>query len=221
MIIRQKQILGLIFAGGENRRMGMGTSPKWQLSLEDNTLLEHIIQRVQPQVSQLCINGSHPELNKYGYPVIDDDQAYSSQGPLAGLLAGLHYAKTHGFEWLATCPCDSPFVPCDYINQLRQAITHARLMNNTPILAGIIEHHQKLQPVFGLWSVDLLDKLQHTLTHTSTRAIGFWAQQQQALVINFVANNADLGDSFMNINTPEEWLLAQRTYKQHKSDHSR
>ena len=44
-------------------------------------------------------------------------------GPLAGVLTGLDWARTHapGCRWVASVPCDAPFLPRDLVARLRAA----------------------------------------------------------------------------------------------------
>lgn len=45
----------IILAGGRSSRMGVGS--KALIRLGDKILLEHVIQRLQPQVDDLAVNG--------------------------------------------------------------------------------------------------------------------------------------------------------------------
>jgi molybdenum cofactor guanylyltransferase len=204
MIIHHNDILGVVLAGGQNRRMG--EHPKWLLPLGDKSMMEHILARFSPQVAELILNGNNNALTHYGYPVVGDTVA-NFQGPLAGLLAGLSYAKAHGYTWVASCPCDSPFLPTDYVDTLARAITLPQH------LCSIASRQGKIHAVFGLWSVTLLDTLQHTLHHSNSRSMHFWASQLPVPAINvdFPVHNTNI-DPFFNINTPNEWQASQPAF---------
>ena len=81
-------IAGLVLAGGLARRMGGGQ--KTLLKLAGRPLLDHVLGRLSPQVSEVAIN-ANTDLDRYaGYdiPVITDTLE-GHLGPLAGVLAGL------------------------------------------------------------------------------------------------------------------------------------
>jgi len=181
--------------------------PKWELPLGNKPVIEHILDRLQPQVADIIINGSANQLEKYNYHVVNDS-IKDSQGPLAGLLAGLEYAKEHHFRWVATCPCDSPFFPLNYVEVLAKAIEQPQT------LCVIAKNKGRTYGVFGLWSIDLIPKLQNALSHTSQRSIGVWARlsHANAIAIDFSLKqflNDNQSDPFFNINTHEDWLEAQ------------
>lgn len=219
--ITHQSILGVILAGGQNRRM-QTEQPKWQLEINNIPILEHIVTRLQPQVDQLVLNGWHKELAQYQQTVIADASA-DLQGPLAGLLAGLTYARQHRFNWVATCPCDSPFVPLDYVQKLAEYIHHQGPSNNSSnnnshYSGAIIRSNDRTHPVFGLWSTTLYEPLKELLETTDHRGIGYWACKLRSdiLVMDYPAS-ASQQDPFTNINTPEDWLAVNQganTYNQ-------
>jgi molybdopterin-guanine dinucleotide biosynthesis protein A len=185
----------------------MGKAPKWQLPLGEQAIITHILTRFEPQVGTLILNGASDALDIYGYTVVRDT-VDGFQGPLAGLLAGLRYAKDKGFDWVATCPCDAPFLPTDYVTLL------ARAINPDSRLCSVATSHGRTHPVFGLWSVTLLETLEDTLANSDLRSIGFWASQlpQPAAHVNFIVNDAII-DPFLNINTPDDWQKAEQALK--------
>ena len=206
-------------------------SAKWQLPLGEQSILEHIVSRFAPQVSHLTINGSHPRLRDYGYPIIEDpvfaetgaegtdlkSHSEGPQGPLAGLLAGLEYAEAMGLSWIATCPCDSPFLPQDYVSYLWN-----HLASDNGSLCAIAQHQGRTHPVFGIWSTELISPLRETLSNSDFRAIGRWAKQcDPAVTLVEFAHKSESENSlssvesgFFNINTPEDWQHAVAYYQQ-------
>ncbi len=215
--IRNDMILGLILAGGQNRRMG--PHPKWQLPLANKTIMEHIIQRLTPQVHSIVINGSHTGLAQYSHPVIEDvtlshisdqDNANNAYGPLAGLLTGLQYAKLQGLDWVASCPCDSPFLPEDYVKTLTNGMNSLLASDyNIEPTCAIIRQDKQAHYVFGLWSIKLIEPLRQFLILDDTRAIKHWLTTlgEHCLLIDYPLTPS-LG--FFNINTPEELTIAHK-----------
>lgn len=198
MIIQQNEILGVILAGGQHRRMG--NTPKWQLTLGDKPILDHIIERLAPQVSQIIINGNHPALAKFNLPVINDIK--SDQGPLGGIYSCLLYAQKNNYSWIATTPCDSPFLPEDWVLTLYQTIHE----NNS--LASTIFAHGHHHPVFSLWSTSLIEPLQNWLENEHNRSLNQW--------IRHIKPNISIVDMsylpehvFFNVNTPNDLETAK------------
>ena len=80
MILSMINMNAIILAGGRSSRMGVGS--KALIRLGDKILLEHVIQRLQPQVDDLAVNGDAQLLTNVGCPIIEDKVAKFS-GPLA------------------------------------------------------------------------------------------------------------------------------------------
>lgn len=186
-------ITGVILAGGMGRRMG-GVD-KGLIEFLGRPMIEHVAERLKPQVGEILINANR-ELQHYanlGYPVIEDEI-----GGFAGPLAGLHKAMqvaTH--PYVLTVPCDSPLLPHNLV---------ARLMN------GLIERDADLavaktgmqaHPVFCLCRKALLPNLEAFLKDGG-RKIDLWYSMLEVAEVQF----SDNVKAFANVNTPEElvWL---------------
>lgn len=107
-------VTGLILAGGQGSRMG--GRDKGLVEYQGRLLIDHVIERVAPQVDELLISANR-NLGEYaqrGYRIVTDALP-DFQGPLAGVLAGLR-AASH--EWVLTVPCDMPHLPDDLAARL-------------------------------------------------------------------------------------------------------
>jgi molybdopterin-guanine dinucleotide biosynthesis protein A len=113
------EIVGLVLAGGQARRMG-GVDKGLQ-AWRGQPLALHVLQALRPQVDRLLISANR-HLDSYatfGVPVLPDAADLAFAGPLAGMLAGLEALADD--DWLLTAPCDSPHPPADLAARLRQA----------------------------------------------------------------------------------------------------
>jgi molybdopterin-guanine dinucleotide biosynthesis protein A len=133
----------------------MGSDKAFAL-LDDKPLLAHVVARLAPQVGILAISaheegGRHAEL---GLPVVLDRSA-GRQGPLAGLAAGLRFARSHGASAMAVAPTDAPFLPFDLVSRLEQA----RPAEGVAVAAG----PNGLEPLFSLWPVSALEAVESAL----------------------------------------------------------
>ncbi len=192
-------VLGVILAGGLSRRMGGGD--KALLPLAGRPVLRHVIDRMAPQVSRLMLsaNGDPRRWEPFGLPVIGDTLD-SYPGPLAGLLAAMEWASRHApaSGWIATVPCDSPFLPRDLVARL------LAVADGAP--AAIARSGGRRHPVAGLFHLRLRDGLAHFLAGGGRKA-GEWAARVGARDAEFPAARID---PFFNINTPEELAHAER-----------
>lgn len=181
-------ITGVILAGGLATRMG--GADKGLQYYRGKRLIEHVSERLAPQVGELVINANR-NLAVYaalGHPVIPD-LIDDFPGPLAGLHAGLCHARS---EWVLTAPCDSPFLP----NQLAQTLAEA--CKNGASLA-IVRHHSRLHPVFCLCHKSLRPALEKYLKNEGRR-VAAWCQEMGACIVDF----SDPEALFANFNTLDE-----------------
>lgn len=187
-------IAGCILAGGQSRRMG---EDKARLSLAGTPLLDLAIARLRPQVASLIVNRHDLKspIDARGLPVVTDAPG-DHQGPLAGLLAALDWARQNGFTFVVTTAVDTPFFPRDLVVQLVAA--------STDLDMAVASSGGRLHPVFGLWKVTLMPALTDFM-QGGRRSMNDWAMSHGAGI-------ADWGplpyDPFFNINTPEDLDMA-------------
>ncbi len=182
-------ISGLILAGGLARRMN--GQDKGLILFRDKSMVKHIAQALSPQCDYLFINANRNigDYEKLGYPVIPD-HINGFQGPLAGMLSGLHHIST---QWLITAPCDGPFMTADYVQKMQQAVAE----NQTQI--AIAACHDRQQPVYALIHRALMESLQ-TFLDSDQRKIDRWYAQHEHTIVDF----STTPQMFKNINTPEQ-----------------
>jgi molybdopterin-guanine dinucleotide biosynthesis protein A len=183
------RLTGLVLAGGQGRRMG-GVDKGLQL-LRGRPMVEWVLERLAPQVTDVVINANQhaAEYARYGYRVVGD-RIGGFAGPLAGLHAGLA-ANVHPF--LVTVPCDSPFLPRDLVARL-----HAALVAEHADLA-VAKTGDQPHPVFALVRAALAAHLAGFLA-AGGRKIDAWYAALQVVEVPF----DDEADAFSNINTRDE-----------------
>lgn len=197
--------LGVILAGGRATRMG-GQIDKGLLELGGQTLLAHVIDRLEPQVGGLALNanGDPERFSRFGLPVVSDS-IEGAAGPLAGVLAGLDWAAARGAETIVTAAADTPFFPCDLVPQLLLA---SEGMDNPLVLAATPDPKRGImrQPTFGLWPVALREDLRAAL-QGGMRKVVIWTEKHEARQAVFPVGRVD---PFFNVNTPDDLIEAQR-----------
>ena len=137
---------GLILAAGRSSRMG--SVNKVQAVLADRSLLNHVIDRLAPQVDQLVINGDAGTCGESDYPLVED-ALDGFQGPLMGLYSALSSAKSSDklgqATYLMMVPCDGPFIPNNLVAELHQQV----LEQDADV--ACIRYQGFAQPTFSLW----------------------------------------------------------------------
>ena len=187
--IDKQQITGLILAGGKATRMG--SVDKGLQMFRSKPMVEHVLQRLQPQVSKLIINANR-HLDVYGAlgaPVCPDEIS-GFAGPLAGLHAGLSHCET---PYLVTAPCDSPFLPMDLVDKLSEALMAVQADIAVAVTGDGAT--QQRHPVFCLLSTHLKNDLADYLGEGGRKMDAWFAMHRQAEV-HFADETA-----FVNMNT--------------------
>lgn len=122
-----------------------------------------------------------------GAPVLYDDAAFPS-GPLAGVAAGLAWAKYGGYALLATAPCDAPLLPADFVSRLSDQL-YDRAAAFATTAKG--EH-----PLCALWRVDLHERLVARLAEGEHPSVRGFLREIDAAPVYFENDRA-----FANANT--------------------
>jgi molybdopterin-guanine dinucleotide biosynthesis protein A len=195
-------VAGVILAGGRARRMGGGD--KCLHRLGDRTLLEHVIDRAQPQVSRLVLNanGDPERFAQFGLPVAADAIG-GFAGPLAGVLTGLEWAREHAPDcpWVASFATDTPFFPEDLVPRMLTAVDVEGADMACAASGG------RSHPVFGLWPIRLAEALHHALADEDIRKIDRWTARYRLATVEFPAEPRD---PFFNVNRPADLACAER-----------
>ena len=195
------RIAGIVLAGGLSRRMGGGD--KALRTLGGRSILDRVIARAAPQVEILALNanGDPARFAETGLPVVPDS-VEGFPGPLAGVLAGLEWARGRASECthVATFACDAPFLPEDLVARLWRAVEEddAEIASAR---SGGREH-----PVFALWPVALADRLRSAVVEEEIRKVDVWTARYRLAHAEFSAVPVD---PFFNVNRPEDIAEAE------------
>ncbi len=197
-----ERIAGVLLAGGQARRMGGGD--KCLVEVGGETLLARIMERLRPQVGPMLLNanGDPARFGSYGIPVAND-VIEGFPGPLAGVLTGMEWARTHAPDCthVVTVPCDAPFVPRDLVARL-VAAKDAVGADMACATSGGRDH-----PVVGLWPVALAAELRRALVAEEIRKVDVWTARYSLARADFAT---DPVDPFFNVNAPEDVAAAER-----------
>jgi molybdopterin-guanine dinucleotide biosynthesis protein A len=197
---RAKDVTGVVIAGGRSSRMDH--REKALLDLAGEPMLGRVIGRLRPQVGRMVINanGDPERFATLGLPIVADT-IEGHAGPLAGLQAGLQWARaeTRDARFIASVAADTPFIPDDLVARLLAALEQAGASSAIASSSG------EWTPVIGLWSIALADTLAEALRQ-GVRAVRRFAMAQGSAVVEFPLE--EIGgepiDPFFNVNTPED-----------------
>ncbi len=197
----EDNILGAILAGGQSKRMG---KDKLFLELNNKKLIEHTIDKVKKYLKKVIIitNQDNEFFSKNNLTTVKDC-VEGQLGPLVGILTAMKWAKENlsACSWVATFPCDTPFFP---ENIIKSFIEEAKKKESLILCAS---SHGRKHNIFGLWSLDLYDKLKNDLINKKIRKVQDWTKKNKIKNLEFKFKDYD---PFFNINTEEDLAVAKK-----------
>ncbi len=182
-------ITAIILAGGRATRMG--GKDKGLIPLDGRPMLEHVLDRIRPQVDQIVINANRNRdaYETFGWPVINDhDENY--RGPLSGIAAVMHHTTSN---WFASVPCDAPLLPADLISRLYDAA------KETNAICAVAHNGESIQPVFALFR-NTAEPALSDFVRAGEGKVRLWHKKNSSIIVDF----SDTPGAFLNINTPTQ-----------------
>lgn len=212
MLRERSQSMGaVILAGGLARRMA--GQDKGLILLAGKPLVHYALAAVLPAVDRCVINAnrnhdlyeriaaSEVSMLHSAHPFLPSVQVVSDTleghlGPLAGLSAGI---ETLDSDYIFMCPCDSPFLQPELVNDLLLGCLHADAD------MAVAHDGERLQPVFCVVNRRVKASLDAFLA-SGQRKIDRWFAEHDMNAVNA----ADYSASFVNINTEEDRAEAEK-----------
>ena len=207
--MREHNILGAILAGGQSKRMG---EDKLFLELNNKKLIEHTLDKVKKYLKKIIIITNQD--NKFFFEnnlTTVKDCVKGQLGPLVGILTAMKWAKENlsKCSWIATFPCDTPFFPESIIESF---IEESKKKKSLILCAS---SHGRKHNIFGLWSLDLYDKLKDDLINKKVRKVQDWTEKNKIKNLEFAFKDYD---PFFNINTEADLEFAKKLSKKIKNE---
>lgn len=189
MTPERTKITGVVLAGGRARRMG--GSDKGLLNFKGRPLVSYALDALKSVAGTIFINANRNRevYVAFGYPVIAD-QTGAFDGPLAGLLSAMRWART---PYVLTVPCDSPLIEGILLERLVQTLR----AEDAEICAAY--DGERLHPVFLIAECRLASSLEAYLA-SGQRKVDLWLNQHKLALADY----SDHPELFANVNTPEE-----------------
>lgn len=188
--IDRGQLMGVVLAGGEGRRMG--GQDKGLLLWRGEPMIARVLAALQPVVAEVMIsaNRSLSEYRAFAQRVEPDLPACQAQGPLGGLLTAMTLARSLGYDALLVCPCDTPALTPHVLRKLLQAAGPFPERPTVTTVAG------RLHPLHGVFPVSLASALAGCLARDERRVRVFLDAVNTTTV-----DCTDEASAFINCNT--------------------
>ncbi len=176
----------------------MGGADKGAVMVAGRRLIDHVIEKLKPQIDRIIISGAHD----YGTGLTHlPDRKDGPAGPAAGLWSALmwivrHAPNSNGF---LTAPVDGPFQPPGLFEKLYTAQSSA-----------VVRDDAGLHPTFGWWRLADLQSAFQSMRPGDAPSLKSIAKKITAREIIFPGEQ-----SFTNLNTPEEIAEAEAILPQH------
>ena len=205
----EDNILGAILAGGQSKRMG---KDKLFIEFNNKKLIEHTIDKVKKYLKKVIIvtNQDNEFFSENNLTTVKDC-IEGQLGPLVGILTAMKWAKENlsKCSWIATFPCDTPFFPESIIKNF---IEESEKKESLILCAS---SHGRKHNIFGLWSLDLYDKLKDDLINKKVRKVQDWTEKNKIKNLEFKFKDYD---PFFNINTEEDLEFAKKLSRKIKNE---
>jgi molybdenum cofactor guanylyltransferase len=169
----QTKVTGVILAGGLARRMN--NRDKGLVPFKGRAMVGYAIDAMSAVTDQTIINANRniSEYETFGLPVVSDQTA-SFDGPLAGVLTAMLFAKT---GVLLVMPCDSPNFKSNHLKRLLASLTEQQDV-------AVAYDGERLHPVFLAIKTALRPSLQDYLQN-GQRKVETWLGQQRMVKIDY------------------------------------
>lgn len=110
----KNDVTAIILSGGQGIRFG--GKDKGLLEWQGKPLIQHVVERLKPQVANITINcNRNIETYKALGFTVSTDLNKDYLGPLAGIQAAAQYIDT---PWCLVCANDTPLLPDDLVDRL-------------------------------------------------------------------------------------------------------
>tara|TARA_Y100000996_G_scaffold388832_1_gene348740 strand:+ start:47 stop:655 length:609 start_codon:yes stop_codon:yes gene_type:complete len=186
-------ILGVVLAGGKSQRFGRDKS---QVKLQGKLLIDYILNEIVSEFNETLIIANKSINFMQSKKISTTKDFQSGLGPLGGVLTAMKWIKEKNkkYKWISTFPVDTPFFTKKELKFFYKNIN----INKSKLF--FIRNKNTRHNIFGLWSLDLMEKLQNDLTK-GERKVEIWADSVGVSIINIDYKKPD---PFFNINTKED-----------------
>ncbi|MCL7956928.1 MAG: molybdenum cofactor guanylyltransferase [marine benthic group bacterium] len=195
------KVLGVILAGGANRRFG---SHKALARVGGETILERTIGALASAVGRCVIVANEPDpYRDAGLETRPD--LMPGFGVLGGILTAVRWAEKEGQEAALVVGCDMPFLSPSLLLRLAQEGDAAS------VVVPASEGPRGFEPLCASYGAETGDAIRRSLD-AGERAIVSFFDEVPVRILDFetVRGFGDPASMFLNVNRPEDRDRAER-----------
>lgn len=198
---KRSQVLGVILAGGANRRFG---SHKALARIGGETILQRTVEALAPAVARCVIIANEPgPYRNLGLDIRPD--LMPGRGVLGGILTAVHWAEEEGRAAALVVGCDMPFLSPTLL---------VRLVEETDAMGVVVpasEGPRGFEPLCASYGTDTGDAIRRSLDAGERAIVSFFdAVPVRILDFETVRGHGDPANIFLNVNRPEDRDRAER-----------
>jgi len=201
MMQSRESVMGVILAGGANRRYG---SHKALARIGDRTILDRTVEVLSPVVDSVGIVANEPEPYLHaGLPVRPDLRP--GLGVLGGILTAVRWASEQGAASAIVLGCDMPFLPSSLIGRI------AREATRDLVVLPASEGPRGFEPLCAAYGTATAGAIELALERGDRAIVSFFGDVDlRILDFDEVRSFGDPARMFWNVNRPEDRTHAER-----------
>jgi len=201
-----KEVTAVILAGGRSRRFGQD---KAAATLLGKRLIDRVVGQLPSDWSHRLVVANDLSLVKdTNLPVIGD--LIPHHGPMGGILTALKFICT---DWALVIACDLPLIETSILRLIggRAMVSEADVV--VPLLEG------RYQPLVAAYRRTCIPTLDRLILQRRLKMVDFFPKARlDCLRAEEIAGAGGSSWSFHNINTQDEFVLAERHLRDEMND---
>ncbi len=196
-----RDVLGVILAGGENRRYG--GRPKALVPVGGERIADRAIGAMREAAGRVVVVANDPDtFGALGLPIRPDLRP--GLGALGGIYTAVSWAGDVGCRGALVAACDMPFLSSGLLKRLAEGAGP-----DEAVVPGS-NSHRGLDPLFAYYGTGCRDAIEEALQRGDRAVISFFdAVQLRVIPADEVAEFGDESLLFLNVNTPEDRARAE------------
>ena len=197
---RALDVLGVVLAGGENRRYG---DHKALATLGGRRIVDRVVSAVESAVEEVVVVANEMETyGTLGLPMRSD--TIPGAGALGGILTAVLWAKERGCRAALVTACDMPF--------LSPALLHELAVLAEPGKVWLPESRgpRGYEPLCASYGSGCAGEIERTLERGERAVAAALSRlETEILPLDRVAAYGDPDEIFLNVNVPADRVLAE------------
>ncbi len=190
---------GVILAGGQALRYG--GLPKGLERVRGMRIIDRVASALSSATDDLLLIANDADAANWLPGVRTAADVLSGLGS----LGGIHAALVHAGGPAIVVAWDMPFVPASLLRELRHAGDEA------DAVVPESDSRRGLEPLCAYYSPACIAPIERRLAQGDRRVIGFYDDVRMVrLAASTVVRHGDPASIFMNINTPDDLILAEQ-----------